>query len=76
MKNVHDVLRQKETDRDRILAEIDALRVAIPLLEEEQNAPQESTNRRPNEDTNEVSNASSTPVSGGGWRDKWKMASR
>jgi hypothetical protein len=76
MKNVHEVLTQKEADRDRILAEIDALRTAIPLLEDEQNTAEERTDHHPNVDSREVSDTSSRPASGGGWRDKWKMASR
>jgi len=35
MKNIYEVLRQKETEIDRLKKEIQALRVVAPLLEEE-----------------------------------------
>ncbi len=35
MKNIYDVLRQKETEIERLKKEIQALRVVAPLLEEE-----------------------------------------
>jgi hypothetical protein len=35
MKNIYDVLRQKETEIERLRKEIQALRVVAPLLEEE-----------------------------------------
>jgi len=34
MKNIYDVLRQKESDLIRVRGEIEALRFAIPLLAE------------------------------------------
>jgi hypothetical protein len=34
MKNVYEVLRQKEADRLQIESEIEALRLVIPLLDE------------------------------------------
>jgi len=36
MKNVYEILRKKEMDCTRLEYEIEALRVAIPLLAEEQ----------------------------------------
>jgi len=35
MKNIYDVLRQKEAEIERLRKEIQALRVVAPLLEEE-----------------------------------------
>jgi len=35
MKNIYEVLRQKETEIERLRKEIQALRVVAPLLEEE-----------------------------------------
>jgi hypothetical protein len=39
MKNVYEVLRQKETDLARVQAEIEALRLVIPLLIKEDFVP-------------------------------------
>lgn len=38
VKNIYEILRQKESDCARVQAEIDALRMVIPLLGEEQPA--------------------------------------
>jgi hypothetical protein len=35
MKNIHEVLQQKEADTERLKRELQALRVVAPLLEEE-----------------------------------------
>jgi len=35
MKNIYEVLRQKETEIERLKKELQALRVVAPLLEEE-----------------------------------------
>jgi hypothetical protein len=35
MKNVYDVLRQKELELNRVEKEVEALRIAAPLLSEE-----------------------------------------
>jgi cobalamin biosynthesis protein CbiG len=56
VKDIHEVLRQKENDCARVQAEIEALRVVIPLLageqpaspiapesEQEDNSPRETT---------------------------------
>jgi hypothetical protein len=39
VKNIYEVLRQKEMDCDRLQNEIEALRLAIPLLVEKQPEP-------------------------------------
>ena len=35
MRNIHEVLKQKEADCDRLRHEIEALRVVVPLLDEQ-----------------------------------------
>lgn len=35
MKDIHEVLRQKEMDCERLQKQIDALRLAMPLLSDE-----------------------------------------
>ena len=35
MRNIYEVLRQKEADVDRLKKELQALRIVAPLLEEE-----------------------------------------
>ena len=35
MKNIYEVLRQKETEIERLKRELQALRIVAPLLEEE-----------------------------------------
>jgi len=41
MKNVYEVLRQKELELARLEKEVEALRIAAPLLSEEKEAPAE-----------------------------------
>jgi hypothetical protein len=38
MKNVYEVLRQKELEVSRLKQEVEALRVAVPLLSEDEKA--------------------------------------
>jgi hypothetical protein len=76
MKNVHEVLRQKEADRERIMAEIDALRLAIPLLEDEQNTSKVGPDHPSFQNSHENAEPSAQSASGGGWLDRWKTASR
>ncbi len=38
MKNVYEVLRQKEVEKSRLEEEVEALRVAAPLLSEDREA--------------------------------------
>jgi len=42
MKNVYEVLRQKELELAKLEKEVEALRVAAPLLSEEKESPIES----------------------------------
>jgi hypothetical protein len=77
MKNVYEVLRQKEADRQRIESEIEALRVVIPLLEEKSNQA-ESDRGQYARDASSDTKATAEPVNegerapGGSW---WKLAS-
>jgi hypothetical protein len=47
MKNVYEVLRQKELELARLEKEVEALRVAAPLLSEDKEAAAEGTNNKP-----------------------------
>ena len=47
MKNVYEVLRQKELELARLEKEVEALRVAAPLLSEEKEVLAEATNNKP-----------------------------
>jgi hypothetical protein len=46
MKNVYEVLREKEAQLRQVQMEVDALRVAAPLLSEESEADSESNGAR------------------------------
>ena len=47
MRNVYEVLRQKELELARLEKEVEALRVAAPLLSEEKEVLAEATNNKP-----------------------------
>lgn len=47
MKNVYEVLRQKELELARLEKEVEALRVAAPLLSEDKEAVSEATSNKP-----------------------------
>jgi hypothetical protein len=47
MRNVYEVLRQKELELARLEKEVEALRVAAPLLSEEKEIPAEASNNKP-----------------------------
>jgi hypothetical protein len=48
MKNVYEVLRQKELELARLEKEVEALRVAAPLLsDDKESAALEATNNKP-----------------------------
>jgi hypothetical protein len=55
MKNVYEVLRQKELELARLEKEVEALRVAAPLLSDDKETMAEPTSIKP-------TLASSTPV--------------
>jgi hypothetical protein len=47
MKNIYEVLRQKELDLARLEKEVEALRLAAPLLADEKEPAIEATNNKP-----------------------------
>jgi len=47
MKNVYEVLRQKELELARLEKEVEALRVAAPLLSDDKDAGSETTSAKP-----------------------------
>ena len=47
MKNVYEVLRQKELELTRLEREVEALRVAAPLLADDKEMVAEATNNKP-----------------------------
>jgi len=47
MKNVYEVLRQKELELARLEKEVEALRVAAPLLSDDKELLAEATNNKP-----------------------------
>jgi hypothetical protein len=47
MKNVYEVLRQKELELARLEKEVEALRVAAPLLSDEKEAGMEANTNKP-----------------------------
>jgi hypothetical protein len=47
MKNVYEVLRQKELELARLEREVEALRVAAPLLSDDKEMLAEATNNKP-----------------------------
>jgi hypothetical protein len=47
MRNVYEVLRQKELELARLEKEVEALRVAAPLLSEDKEMLAEATNNKP-----------------------------
>ena len=76
MKNVYEVLRQKEADRIRIQSEIEALRLVIPLLDENasdaENAEELRQETHRDTRTSEDMAAGPEKESTGSW---WKLAS-
>lgn len=83
MKNVYEVLRQKELELARLEKEVEALRVAAPLLSEDKEAVSEVTNKptlastvpsqQPIRIPQPAVNASPQPArAAGGWEDTAK----
>ncbi len=62
MKDIHEILRQKEIDCVRVQAEIEALRMVIPLLDGEQAVPQKPVASE--EDDNLLSESRATGTEG------------
>jgi hypothetical protein len=77
MKDVYEVLREKEADRQRIQSEIEALQIVIPLLDEKSGQAGSDSGRQAEEsstDANDTAEAvnNGDKASGGSW---WKLAS-
>lgn len=76
MKDVYEVLRQKEADRVRIESEIEALRLVIPLLDENASDAEnsEAFRQETSRDTRASEDVAANPEkqSSGNW---WKLAS-
>ena len=47
MKNVYEVLRQKELELSRLEKEVEALRVAAPLLSDDKDASSDTASAKP-----------------------------
>ena len=88
MKNVYEVLRQKEMELTRLEKEVEALRVVAPLLSEEKeslmaelgkpalatavNGPQPASTRTAGSTTSSVAIPAPQPVRAAGWEDTGK----
>lgn len=64
MKNVHDVLRQKEVDLARLQNEIEALRLVIPLLTDERPTSETEGQEPQEQEAGSVSTPESTGTDG------------
>jgi hypothetical protein len=83
MKNVYEVLRQKELELTRLEKEVEALRVAAPLLSDDKDAANELDHNKPTLASTVSSqqpiripqaavNASPQPARAAGWEDSAK----
>jgi hypothetical protein len=83
MKNVYEVLRQKELELSRLEKEVEALRVAAPLLSDDKEAGVDSSNNKPTLASSSVAqqpiripqpalNANPQPARAAGWEDTAK----
>ncbi|HEY1802679.1 MAG TPA: hypothetical protein VGG46_17260 [Terriglobales bacterium] len=83
MKNIYEVLRQKELDLARLEKEVEALRLAAPLLADEKEPAIEATNNKPALTTTSTPqqpiripqpaiNANPQPARASGWEDTAK----
>jgi hypothetical protein len=79
MKNVYEVLRQKELELARLEKEVEALRVAAPLLSEENGSAIESkptlaatSSQQPIRIPQPAVNANPQPARAAGWEDTAK----
>lgn len=62
MKNIYEILRQKEMEMERIKMELQALRIAAPLLEEEHLLEPELTIPMPPVQTYPTTQPKTTPI--------------
>ena len=51
MKNIHDVMRQKELDIQRLKKEIEALRIVVPMLGDKETTPAQTDSATQNTGT-------------------------
>jgi hypothetical protein len=83
MKNVYEVLRQKELELARLEKEVDALRVAAPLLSDDKDSGAEMSSNKPTLASNlpqqpiripqpQISTPAAQPVRAAGWEDTAK----
>ena len=83
MRNVYEVLRQKELELSRLEREVEALRVAAPLLSDEKDALVDSANKptlassgsttqQPIRIPQPANNTSPQPARAAGWEDTAK----
>jgi len=81
MKNVYEVLRQKELELARLEKEVEALRVAAPLLSEDKESISDAakptlaattTTQQPIRIPQPAVNASPQPARAAGWEDTAK----
>jgi hypothetical protein len=82
MKNVYEVLRQKELELSKLEKEVEALRVAAPLLSEEKEALGDAANKptltastgtqQPIRIPQPAVNANPQPARAAGWEDTAK----
>lgn len=82
MKNVYEVLRQKELELTRLEKEVEALRVAAPLLSDDKDAGMDLDHSKPTLATavsgspiripQQAVNASPQPARAAGWEDTAK----
>ena len=83
MRNVYEVLRQKELELARLEKEVEALRVAAPLLSEEKEITAEASNNKPTLATGSTAqqpiripqpaiNTTPQPARAAGWDDSAK----
>jgi hypothetical protein len=82
MKNVYEVLRQKELELARLEKEVEALRVAAPLLSDDKDSMAEASNKptlaspagvqQPIRIPQAAVNASPQPARAAGWEDTAK----
>ncbi len=83
MRNVYEVLRQKELELARLEKEVEALRVAAPLLSEDKELSVETGNNKPTLATSSVPqqpiripqpavNTAPQPARAAGWEDTAK----
>jgi hypothetical protein len=69
MKNVYEVLRQKELEVSRLEKEVEALRIAAPLLSEDGEA---GNGNQPRFATSSAMNATPQADRAAGWDDRAK----